>query len=131
MIKVVNGVEVEMTEAEILEWEVSQSIEPPPLPAPRKTAMWRARAIAKTTGYVDGVLTSPIENAEDPTLFQAIITTIEALPDSLMKVTAMEAIEYGSEFDLDGQMVPMLMALLELTEADVLPLILSAERLPA
>lgn len=88
-------------------------------PAPRKTAMWRARAIAKATPFGDS------------TLYEAVVSAIAGIEDPLTKAAAEEAWERGTEFDLDGQMVPMLMAGLELTEADVLPLIAMAEQLPA
>lgn len=87
--------------------------------APRKTAMWRARAVAKATPF--GV----------DTLYNSVVDAIAEIEDPLTKAAAEEAWERGTEFDLDGQMVPMLMAALELTEADVLPLIEAAEALPA
>lgn len=87
--------------------------------APRSTAMWRARAVAKATPYGEG------------TLYEAVVSAIEGLGDPLTKAAAGEAWERGTTFDLDGQLVPALMAALELTEADVLPLIEAAESLPA
>lgn len=93
--------------------------EPPPPPAPRSTAMWRARAIARVTPHGEG------------TLFDAVLAAIDGLADPTVKAAAAEAWERGTLFDLDGQLVPTLMAALGLTEADVLPLIAEAEALPA
>lgn len=93
--------------------------EPEPTPAPRSTAMWRARAIAKVTPHGGG------------TLFDAVVTAIEAMTDPLVQAAASEAWERGTTFDLDGQIVPVLMAALGMTEEDVLPLIEAAEALPA
>lgn len=93
--------------------------EVPPPPAPRATAMWRARAIAKVTPHDGG------------TLFDAVVTAIAGMTDPLVQAAASETWERGTTFDLDGQLVPVLMAGLGMTEADVLPLIEAAESLPA
>lgn len=97
-------------------WTVTEL---PPPPAPRSTAMWRARAIARVTPHGEG------------TLFDAVLAAIDGLTDPTLKAAATEAWERGTVFDLDGQLVPILMAALGLTEADVLPLIADAEALPA
>lgn len=91
----------------------------PPAASPRATAMWRARAIAKVTPHGEG------------TLFDAVEAAINALPDPVMQAAAREAWERGTLFDLDGQLVPLLMTSLGLSEADILPLITAAEELPA
>lgn len=91
----------------------------PPPPAPRSTAMWRARAIAKVTPHGEG------------TLFDAVVAAIAAMTDPLVQAAASEAWERGTTFDLDGQLVPVLMAGLGMTEEDILPLIAAAESLPA
>lgn len=107
----------------IAEWEagggeIEPYVEPAP-PAPRSTAMWRARAIAKVTPAGSGTLFDAIENA------------LDNMPDPAAAAVAREAWERGTVFDLDGQTVPMLMDALGMSEADVLPLIAAAEQLPA
>lgn len=97
-----------------------QPYDPPSsVPGPRSTAMWRARAIAKTTPHGDG------------TLFDAIVSAIAGMTDPFVQAAASEAWERGTTFDLDGQLVPVLMDALGMTEEDVLPLIAAAENLPA
>lgn len=91
----------------------------PPAASPRATAMWRARAIAKVTPHGAG------------TLFDAVETAIDALPDPVMQAAGREAWERGALFDIDGQLVPLLMTALGLSEADILPLVTAAEELPA
>lgn len=98
---------------------VLDPIEQPATPAPRSTAMWRARAIAKVTPHGDG------------TLFDAVVAAIASMTDPLVQAAASEAWERGTTFDLDGQLVPVLMGALAMTEEDVLPLIEAAEALPA
>lgn len=107
----------------IAEWEaegneIAPYIAPAP-PAPRSTAMWRARAVAKATPY------------GNVTLFDAVEAAIDGMTDPTTKAAAQEAWQRGTVFDLDGQIVPALMAGLSLTEQDVLPLIAQAEALPA
>ena len=93
----------------------------PPPPAPRSTAMWRAQAIADVTPYSGG-----------GTLTDAIETAIAALEDPFVQSAARRAWNSGATtFDLDGQIVPVLMGALGMTEEDVLPLIEAAESLPA
>lgn len=91
----------------------------PPPPSLRSTAMWRARAIAKVTPHGGG------------TLFDAVVAAIASMTDPLVQAAASEAWERGTTFDLDGQIVPVLMGALGMTEEDVLPLIEAAESLPA
>lgn len=98
--------------------EIEPYVEPAP-PAPRSTAMWRARAIARITPAGSGTLFDAIENA------------LDNLPDPAAAAVAREAWDRGTVFDLDGQTVPMLMDALGMSEADVLPLIAAAEQLPA
>lgn len=94
-------------------------VEPALPPAPRSTAMWRARAIAKVTPHGGG------------TLFDAVVSAIAGMTDPLVQAATSEAWERGTTFDLDGQLVPVLMSGLGMTEEDVLPLIEAAEGLPA
>jgi len=107
------------------EWEggewVDKTPEPEPEPpyAPRSTAMWRARAIAKVTPHGGG------------TLFDAVVSAIAGMTDPLVRAAASEAWERGTTFDLDGQLVPVLLVGLGMSEEDVLPLIAAAENLPA
>lgn len=93
--------------------------EPEPPHVPRSTAMWRARAIAKVTPHGDGAL------------FDAVVAAIDGMSDPLAQAAASEAWERGATFDLDGQLVPLLMSSLGMTEGDVVPLIEAAESLPA
>lgn len=109
--------------AMIAEWEVEgNTISPYVAPEPqlaRSTAMWRARAIAKVTPHGDG------------TLFDAVESAIDGMSDPVQRAAAREAWERGTIFDLDGQIVPVLLDALGLTDQDVLPLIAAAEALPA
>jgi hypothetical protein len=116
----VNGVEVPLSSDEISEFESYVAPEPEPAASPRSTAMWRARAVAKATVHGDG------------TLFAAVEAAIGAISDPLTQAAAGEAWERGSIFDLDGQLVPQLVAAVGgLSEADLLNLISQAEQLPA
>lgn len=102
------------------EWvDKTPDTEPEPPHVPRSTAMWRARAIAKVTPHGEG------------TLFDAVEAAISAMTDPLVQAAASEAWERGATFDLDGQLVPLLMSILGMTEEDVLPLVEAAESLPA
>lgn len=93
-----------------------------PSHAPRSTAMWRARAVARVTDY----------NGGPGKLFEAVETAIDGMSDPLIQSAALEAWNSGATtFDLDGQLVPVLMGALGMTEEDVLPLIEAAEALPA
>lgn len=107
----------------VAEWEADgntiPAYVPPSAPSPRLTAMWRARAIAKVTPHGNG------------TLFDAVVAAIANMTDPLVQAAASEAWERGTTFDLDGQLVPVLVAALGMTEEDVLPLIAAAENLPA
>lgn len=93
----------------------------PEIPTPaRSTAMWRARAIAKVTPH------------GEVSLYDAVEAAILAITDIPTKAAAQEAWERGTIFNMDGQLVPLLMdAVGGITEAAVLGLIAQAEQLPA
>lgn len=98
---------------------IIEPYEPPQPPQLRQTEMWRARAVARATPFGGG------------TLFDAIEEVINNIEDPLVAGAAREVWDRGTVFDLDGQMVPLIMAQIGMTEANVLPLIATAASLPA
>lgn len=86
---------------------------------PRSTAMWRARAIMKVTPWGEG------------TLFDAVTQAVSLIGDPLTKAAAEEALERGTVFDMDGQLVPLLAGAIGIDESVIQQLVTNAEALPA
>lgn len=110
-------------EGEMVEWTADfgpmDNIAPLPDPRTRVTAMWRARTIMKLTPWGEG------------TLFDAVIAAIAQLTDPVTRVTAEEALARGDVFDRDGSFVPMLAAVVGLSDEQMDDLIVQANALPA
>jgi hypothetical protein len=81
--------------------------------------MWRARTIMKVTPWGEG------------TLFQAVQAAIASLTDPLQKASAEEALERGTDFDRDGVFVPMLAAVVGISDEQMDQLMEQAVALPA
>jgi hypothetical protein len=92
---------------------------PLPISTPRSVAMWRARTIMKVTPWGDG------------TLFEAVQTAIAGLDEPLQRATAEEALERGDLFDRDGVFVPMLAAVVGISDEQLEDLMHQAAALPA
>jgi hypothetical protein len=99
-------------------YELEDAPSPPSL-IPRSIAMWRARTIMKVTPWGEG------------TLFEAVQAAIAALEEPMQKAAAEEALERGSDFDRDGVFVPMLAAVVGISEEQMDELMEQAAGLPA
>jgi hypothetical protein len=97
---------------------VEEYIAPQPQ-SPRSVAMWRARTIMKVTPWNAG------------TLFQAVQAAIAGLEDLLQRAIADEALERGDIFDRDGVFVPMLAAIVGISDEQLDELMSQAAALPA
>jgi hypothetical protein len=109
----------EIYDAWIAEGNAPEEYLAPPPGAPRSVAMWRARTIMKVTQWQGG------------TLFQAVQAAIAGLTDRLQQAIAEEALERGDIFDRDGVFVPMLAAVVGISDEQLDELMAQAAALPA
>ncbi len=110
MMKMVDGVEVEMTPEEVAEWELQQAATARYVP--QSVAMWQAREILIDEGLLDNVY-----------------AFFETIGDPIEKAKAIAKFEYSSTVQRNDPLVMYVIPLMGKSEADIDDMFIRAEAL--